>query len=105
MRDVLRELGLPDHGDKTLKIWRHKEYINLYEANADSLNPVGFQTLRKRLDESEQCYISSKQTQAKRKETDMTDYNILFNIYVYNLYNIQTCILFILNLFFFTSEI
>jgi hypothetical protein len=78
MRDVLRELGLPDHGDKNLKIWRHKEYINLYEANVDSLNPVGVKILCKRLEESEQCYLSSKQSQAKRKETDTTDYNILF---------------------------
>ncbi|KAI8889000.1 hypothetical protein K501DRAFT_282449 [Backusella circina FSU 941] len=75
MRDILKDLGLPDHGDKALKIWRHKEYINIYEANADSSHPAAFSTLRKRLEDNEQYYLSSKNNQAKRKDNDLTEYN------------------------------
>ncbi|KAI8579573.1 hypothetical protein K450DRAFT_241636 [Umbelopsis ramanniana AG] len=53
LRKVLRELGLPDKGDKSTLIKRHKEWISLYNANVDSTDPVDVKVLRKRLLEQE----------------------------------------------------
>jgi E3 ubiquitin-protein ligase RAD18 len=65
-------LGLPDHGDRNLKIWRHKEYINLYNANFDSQSPVNASTLVQKLATIEQSYLNDKNNQSKRKTPDST---------------------------------
>ncbi|KAI9244332.1 hypothetical protein EDC94DRAFT_629736 [Helicostylum pulchrum] len=67
MRELLRDLGLPDHGDKPLKVWRHKEYVTLYNANYDSDSPVSANVLIQRLANIEQSQLNSK---FKRKPTD-----------------------------------
>ncbi|CAO3684013.1 unnamed protein product [Umbelopsis ramanniana] len=54
LRKVLKELGLPDKGDKNTLIRRHKEWISLYNANVDSTDPVDVRVLRKRLREQEE---------------------------------------------------
>lgn len=40
LRKKLKELGLPNHGSKELMRKRHLEWLNLWNANCDSLNPV-----------------------------------------------------------------
>jgi E3 ubiquitin-protein ligase RAD18 len=39
MRKKLKELGIPNTGSKQLMIKRHMEWLNLWNANCDSLNP------------------------------------------------------------------
>ncbi|KAH8555725.1 hypothetical protein BGW37DRAFT_146157 [Umbelopsis sp. PMI_123] len=58
LRKVLRDLGLPDKGDKSTLIRRHKEWISLYNANVDSTDPVDVKVLRKRLLEQEERLAS-----------------------------------------------
>lgn len=67
MRELLRDLGLPDHGDKSLRVWRHKEYVTLYNANYDSDSPVSASVLLQRLASIEHSQMNSK---LKRKPTD-----------------------------------
>lgn len=67
MRELLRDLGLPEHGDRALKIWRHKEYVTLYNANYDSDSPVSAHVLIQRLASIEQSQMNGK---LKRKPTD-----------------------------------
>ncbi|KAH0847568.1 Postreplication repair E3 ubiquitin-protein ligase rad18 [Fonsecaea pedrosoi] len=40
LRRKLRDLGIPDHGSKDLMRRRHTEWVNLWNANCDSSNPV-----------------------------------------------------------------
>ena len=40
MRKKLKELGIPNSGSKELMRKRHMEWLNLWNANCDSLNPV-----------------------------------------------------------------
>ncbi|OQU99974.1 hypothetical protein CLAIMM_05540 [Cladophialophora immunda] len=40
LRRKLRDLGIPDHGSKDLMRRRHTEWVNLWNANCDSTNPV-----------------------------------------------------------------
>ncbi|KAJ1961497.1 E3 ubiquitin-protein ligase rad18 [Dispira parvispora] len=39
LRKVLRDLGIPAHGDRAMLQHRHTEYLNLYLANEDSSQP------------------------------------------------------------------
>lgn len=41
MRKKLRELGIPNQGSKEVMRKRHGEWMNLWNANCDSLQPVG----------------------------------------------------------------
>ncbi|CAO3680397.1 unnamed protein product [Rhizopus stolonifer] len=70
MKNILKNLGLPEDGDKAQKIWRHKEYINLFNANVDSHRPVGVDTLIRRLADMEKTHEMNKNNQAKRKDVD-----------------------------------
>ncbi|KIW21505.1 DNA repair protein rad18 [Exophiala spinifera] len=40
LRKKLRDLGIPSHGSKELMRKRHTEWVNLWNANCDSSNPV-----------------------------------------------------------------
>ncbi len=40
LRKKLKELGIPNHGSKELLRKRHLEWLNLWNANCDSLHPV-----------------------------------------------------------------
>lgn len=40
MRKKLRDLGIPGHGSKDLMRRRHTEWVNLWNANCDSTNPL-----------------------------------------------------------------
>ncbi|EXJ84024.1 hypothetical protein A1O3_04691 [Capronia epimyces CBS 606.96] len=40
LRKKLRDLGIPSHGSKDLMRRRHTEWVNLWNANCDSTNPV-----------------------------------------------------------------
>lgn len=40
LRKKLRDLGIPNHGSKELMRRRHTEWVNLWNANCDSTNPV-----------------------------------------------------------------
>jgi hypothetical protein len=74
-----QDLGLPEDGDKAQKVWRHKEYINLYNANLESHNPVSAEVLIKRLAEIERTHEANKNNQIKRKNIDSDTHNILFD--------------------------
>lgn len=50
LRKKLKELGIPNLGSKELMRKRHTEWINLWNANCDSLNPVSKQHLLRDLD-------------------------------------------------------
>ncbi|KAG0944590.1 hypothetical protein G6F57_000467 [Rhizopus arrhizus] len=79
MKKILKDLGLPEDGDKAQKVWRHKEYINLYNANLESHNPVSAEVLIKRLAEIERTHEANKNNQIKRKNIDSDTHNILFD--------------------------
>ena len=40
LRKKLRDLGIPSHGSKELMRRRHTEWVNLWNANCDAINPV-----------------------------------------------------------------
>lgn len=46
--------------DKNLLIWRHREWLTLYEANMDAEHPVDFHTLKRRLDEAEEAHLNNR---------------------------------------------
>ncbi|OAD01462.1 hypothetical protein MUCCIDRAFT_165339 [Mucor lusitanicus CBS 277.49] len=71
---LLRSFNLPDSGDRATKIWRHKEYLNLYNANQDSHNPVSANVLVQRL----QAIENSRAIQSKRKATDPEEHKALY---------------------------
>ncbi|CAO3617848.1 unnamed protein product [Cunninghamella blakesleeana] len=73
LRKALRELDLPDHGDRTQIVWRYKEYVALYNSNMDSGNPKDIKQLLKQLNASEQIQFS-KRTNIKRNMPDKYDY-------------------------------
>ena len=50
MRAKLKELGIPNHGSKELMRKRHTEWVNLWNANCDSLNQVSKRELLRSLD-------------------------------------------------------
>jgi E3 ubiquitin-protein ligase RAD18 len=51
-------------------IWRHKEYLNLYNANYDSQNPVSANVLIQRLQAIEHSHMNDKYNKSKRKAED-----------------------------------
>jgi len=50
LRKKLKELGIPTHGAKDLMRRRHTEWVNLWNANCDSRNPVSKSKLLQDLD-------------------------------------------------------
>ncbi|KAL9550312.1 hypothetical protein MBANPS3_004785 [Mucor bainieri] len=72
LNQLLRSFKLPDSGDRATKIWRHKEYLNLYNANQDSHNPVSANVLVQRLHAIE----SSRAIQSKRKAADPEEHKV-----------------------------
>lgn len=50
LRKKLKELGIPSHGSKELMRRRHTEWMNLWNANCDSLQPKAKSVLLKELD-------------------------------------------------------
>ncbi|KAI8976757.1 hypothetical protein BDB01DRAFT_852970 [Pilobolus umbonatus] len=78
LQHKLRDLGLPYEGDRTLNIWRHKEYLTLYNSNNDSTSPVSTRQLINTLADNERVYLRNKSTQSKKKITDAYEHNILF---------------------------
>lgn len=50
LRKKLKELGIPSHGNKELMRKRHTEWMNLWNANCDSLQPKAKSFLLKELD-------------------------------------------------------
>ncbi|KAF2238928.1 DNA repair protein rad18 [Viridothelium virens] len=50
LRKKLSDLGIPSWGSRTLLIKRHTEWVNLWNANADSLNPRSKRDLLNQLD-------------------------------------------------------
>ncbi|KAK2745407.1 E3 ubiquitin-protein ligase rad18 [Myotisia sp. PD_48] len=50
LRNKLKELGLPSGGTKPLLQRRHTEWVNLWNANCDSMNPKSKYTLLRELD-------------------------------------------------------
>lgn len=50
MRKKLRDLGIPDWGQKQLLQRRHTEWMNLWNANCDSKNPKSKRILLQELD-------------------------------------------------------
>lgn len=50
LRKKLKELGIPSHGNKELMRRRHTEWMNLWNANCDSLHPRSKSNLLKELD-------------------------------------------------------
>lgn len=71
-------MGLSEQGDRNTRIWRHKEYINLYNANYDSDNPVGANVLIQRLNMIENLKETDKYNQLKRKATDLDEHKLLY---------------------------
>jgi E3 ubiquitin-protein ligase RAD18 len=49
LRQKLRELGIPNHGSKDLMRRRHTEWVNLWNANCDSTQPVSKRDLLREL--------------------------------------------------------
>ncbi|CAO0793758.1 unnamed protein product [Mucor circinelloides] len=72
LNELLRSFKLPDSGDRATKIWRHKEYLNLYNANQDSHDPVSANVLVQRL----QAIENSRAMQSKRKATDPEEHKV-----------------------------
>jgi len=50
LRQLLAELGLPTHGNKVLLSARHKEYVNLHNANIDRRHPQSQRELLRQLE-------------------------------------------------------
>ncbi|KAK4521719.1 uncharacterized protein ATC70_004253 [Mucor velutinosus] len=71
---LLRSFNLSDSGDRATKIWRHKEYLNLYNANQDSHRPVSANVLVQRL----QAIENSRAIQSKRKATDPEEHKAMY---------------------------
>lgn len=49
LRKKLRDLGIPNHGSKDLMRRRHTEWVNLWNANCDSTNPISKRQLLQEL--------------------------------------------------------
>ncbi|KAI8871741.1 hypothetical protein GQ42DRAFT_105806, partial [Ramicandelaber brevisporus] len=45
LREVLKELQLPAHGDRQTMQQRHQEFVNIYNANQDSREPRSYKQL------------------------------------------------------------
>ncbi|KAK7608184.1 DNA repair protein rad18 [Phyllosticta paracitricarpa] len=60
LRKKLKELGIPNHGPRALLIRRHKEWINLWNANCDSTRPLTKRQLLSELDSWERSQGGSR---------------------------------------------
>jgi E3 ubiquitin-protein ligase RAD18 len=69
LRTTLSNLGIPNYGSKVLMSARHKEYVNLYNANLDCKNPVPPRELLRRLDSWERTRIRPD-AEGKKREID-----------------------------------
>jgi len=81
LRTVLNTLSLPTHGNKALLSARHKEYVNLYNANIDRRNPLPQHALLQQIREWEvvQARLSgSANGEGKRKEIDGVEWGRRF---------------------------
>jgi E3 ubiquitin-protein ligase RAD18 len=56
LRRKLKDLGIPNHGNKELMRRRHTEWMNLWNANCDSLQPIPKMKLLRELDVWERNY-------------------------------------------------
>lgn len=69
LRGLLSELGLPTYGNKSLLSARHKEYVNLHNANIDRRHPQSQRELLRQLerwDATQQTVMRGE----KRKDFD-----------------------------------
>jgi len=69
LRQLLSDLGLPTYGNKVLLSARHKEYVNLHNANIDRRDPQSQRELLRQLerwDATQQALMRGE----KRKEVD-----------------------------------
>ncbi|KAI8637798.1 hypothetical protein BD408DRAFT_423980 [Parasitella parasitica] len=76
--ELLRAFNLPEHGSRAQRIWRHKEYVNLYNANSDSRHPVSAKVLVQRLQATENAQNVEKHNQSKRKATDSEEHKATY---------------------------
>ncbi|KAF8527725.1 hypothetical protein BDD12DRAFT_919553 [Trichophaea hybrida] len=71
LRQKLRELGIPDSGSKKILQQRHTEWMNLWNANVDSLHPQSKRQLLNALDTWEKAHV--KPSNNKTKTADWSD--------------------------------
>ncbi|CAO3587340.1 unnamed protein product [Absidia cylindrospora] len=69
LRRLLRDLDLPNHGDKSQMVWRYKEYVTMYNANMDSPDPMDITKLMRQLHKAESLQFSAKMA-SKRPAPD-----------------------------------
>ncbi|RUP48540.1 hypothetical protein BC936DRAFT_144427 [Jimgerdemannia flammicorona] len=90
LRKLMRDLGLPEHGDRNLLQERHREYINIYNSNLDSLLPKDLREMLRELDAWERDYVSSREAQrangtnggkSMAGKGEVEEHNILFLAY------------------------
>lgn len=62
LRGKLKDLGIPNHGNKDLMRKRHGEWVNLWNANCDSLQPVSKGKLLRDLDIWERNYARDERS-------------------------------------------
>ncbi|KAI8095054.1 uncharacterized protein B0P05DRAFT_524518 [Gilbertella persicaria] len=74
IKALLRSLNLPDHGDRKQMMWRHTEYVTMWNANNDSENPVSAHVLIQRLQKMESSMLAEKNNQLKRKNEDLNSH-------------------------------
>jgi E3 ubiquitin-protein ligase RAD18 len=73
LRTLLAEHGLSTYGNKTILAARHREYVNLYNANIDRRNPQSRQEILKQLEKWDLTQQTSAR-QDKRKELDTEEW-------------------------------
>jgi E3 ubiquitin-protein ligase RAD18 len=69
LRSILNDLGLPTYGNRNLLSARHKEYVNLHNANIDRRQPLPQKDLLRELSrwDSTQAQIMSSSRGEKRR--------------------------------------
>jgi E3 ubiquitin-protein ligase RAD18 len=75
LRGLLAELGLPTYGNRSLLSTRHKEYVNLHNANIDRPHPQSRTDLIRQLER----WDATQQTLSrgeKRKELDGKEWGV-----------------------------
>ncbi|KAF8241330.1 DNA repair protein rad18 [Wilcoxina mikolae CBS 423.85] len=65
LRQKLRELGVPDSGSKRILQQRHTEWMNLWNANVDSLHPQSKRELLNALDMWEKAHVKPSNNKTK----------------------------------------
>ncbi|CDH54000.1 e3 ubiquitin-protein ligase rad18 [Lichtheimia corymbifera JMRC:FSU:9682] len=74
LRRILKDLNLPDSGDKQMLVWRHREYLTLYYANLDAAQPVSGTSLIQRLQSAENAYWNN-QSRERPSSSDLEEHN------------------------------